>query len=88
MNSEQIQDTVYNWACAHGFTAPYGVLTSSQTNRKGAKYRSVTFGYARTRDYEVQIYNRNFMILRDSSQPYGNIVFKSYNDLQIALDAL
>jgi hypothetical protein len=86
MNSEQIQAQVYNWALNHGFTAPYGVLAGEQVNRNGKKYRGVTFGYARTRDVEVQIYNRNFIVVRDSATT--NQVFKSVDGLQQFLDTL
>lgn len=88
MNSEDIQDAVYGWARAHGFTAPYGVLSSTAKSKTGKSYRSVTFGYARTRDIEVQIYNRNFIILRDSLARGNNTVFKSYTDLMNKLYTL
>lgn len=88
MNSEDIQDAVYGWARAHGFTAPYGVLSSTAKSKAGKSYRSVTFGYARTRDIEVQIYNRNFIILRDSRNRGNNTVFKSYTELMNTLTTL
>lgn len=86
MNSTQIQQDVYNWAISKDFDAPYGVLTGSHTNKKGTKYLSVTFGRARTLDATVEIYNRNFMILRRSS--HGDQVFKSVADLQQTLNTL
>jgi hypothetical protein len=61
------------------FTAPYGILTGKFTNKMGRSYRSVTFGYARTRDFEVQIYGPRFMVLRDSRD--GNTTFGSPADL-------
>lgn len=86
MNSQQIQDRVRDWAQSKQFTAPYGVLTGSHVNPKGTKYLSVTFGRARTLDATVEIYNRNFMILRTSRN--GSQVFKNLNELEQALNLL
>ena len=86
MNSQQVQDQIYQWAVGRNFTAPYGVLTGAHTNSKGRPYLSVTFGRARTLDATVEIYNRGFMILRTSR--HGSEVFKTVADLQQALDAL
>lgn len=85
MNSEQIQSWVYNWACEHGFTAPYGVLTGEHTNSKGRKYRSITFGYARTLDASVDIYNRGFMLFRSSRGE--NQVFNNFDSLKTFLES-
>lgn len=68
------------------FSAPYGILTGSHVNKKGKKYLSITFGRARTLDATVEIYNRNFLILRTSR--FGSQVFKSYTELQPVLDTL
>lgn len=87
MNSQTIQDHIYNWAVTKNFSAPYGVLQGQHVNAKGTKYLSVTFGRARTLDATVEIYNRNFMILRTSREVTGQ-VFKSYQDLKLALDQL
>lgn len=87
MNSQQISDAVYAYACSRSdFTAPYGVLQGEHVNRKGTKFKSVTFGRARTLDATVEIYNRNFMILRCSH--VADRVYKDYNDLKIALEQL
>lgn len=86
MNSEEIQNKIYEWAVGKNFTAPYGILTGSHTNAKGKKYLSVTFGYARTLDATVEIYNRNFMILRLSST--GTQVFKDFESLENALSLI
>lgn len=86
MNSQQIQDQIYQWAIGRNFTAPYGVLRGEHVNKKGVKYKSVTFGRARTLDATVEIYNRSFMILRTSRS--GSEVFKNVADLQQALEAL
>ena len=87
MSSADIQSAVYDWARNRRFTAPYGVLSGTHTNSKGKTYRSITFGYARTRDYEVQIYNRNFIVLRDSFSR-GGLLFKSYDELMTHLETL
>jgi hypothetical protein len=87
MNSEQIQNAVYEWARNNEtLTAPYGVLTSEHVNKKGKPYRSVTFGRARTLDATVEIYNRNFIILKTSRT--GSTVLKSYNELERELEIL
>jgi hypothetical protein len=86
MNSLEIQESIYNWALNHGFTAPYGVLMGEHTNSKGTRYLTVTFGYARTLDATVEIYNRKFMVLRTSL--HGSQVFRDVANLQQTLDAL
>lgn len=80
MNSKNIQDMLYDYIVGRDFNAPYGVLTSEHVNSKGRKYLSVTFGRARTLDATIEIYNRNFMLLRVSNK-YNAEVFKNYNDL-------
>lgn len=87
MNSQEISNSIYTWACQQNFTAPYGVLQGQHVNAKGTKYLSITFGRARTLDATVEIYNRNFMILR-TSREVTRQVFKSYQDLKLALDQL
>ena len=86
MNSQQIQQQIEQWAQAKNFDAPYGILTGSHVNKKGTKYLSVTFGRPRTLDATVEIYNRNFIILRTSKT--GSEIFKNVVDLQQALDKL
>lgn len=86
MNSQQILDTIESWAKSRNFSAPYGILTGEHTNKNGRKYLSITFGRARTLDATVEIYNRNFMILRTSRT--GSEVYKNFQELQTALDAL
>ena len=79
MNSAEIQQEVIDWAMEQNFTAPYGVLDNQVKNQKGTKYLSVTFGYARTLDATVKIFNRNFMIYESSS--HEREVFKDYDNL-------
>ena len=86
MNSQQIQAQVESWAKGKNFTAPYGVLSGQHTNKKGVKFLSVTFGRARTLDATVEIYNRNFMLVRTSR--HGGQVFKTVADMQLFLDTL
>ena len=86
MNSQEIQNSIYEWAKGKNFTAPYGVLTGEYTSKKGTKYRAVTFGRARTLDATVEIYNRNFIILRTSRD--GSEVFNDYVTLMARLEAL
>lgn len=86
MNSQSILDSLAVWAQNQNFSAPYGILTGSHINSKGKKYLSMTFGRARTLDATVEIYNRNFMILRTSR--HGTQIFKSVAELQQVLDTL
>lgn len=81
MNSQEIQFSVYSYLTARGheFDAPYGILQGEHTNKKGTKYKSVTFGRARKLDATVEIYNRNFIVLRTSN--YGSEVFKDAQSL-------
>jgi len=86
VNSQQIQQHVEAWAQAKNFSAPYGILTGEFSSKKGTKYRSVTFGRARTLDATVEIYNRNFLIVRTSR--HGSNVFKNVQDLMNFLELL
>ena len=86
MNSKEIQEHVYNWAMSKNFSAPYGVIMGEHKSKKGTKYLAVTFGRARTLDASVEIYKRNFIVLRTSRN--GSEVFKSVAELQQALDLL
>ena len=87
MNSQQISDAVYAYAKSRSdFTAPYGVLQGEHVNKKGTKFKSVTFGRARKLDATVEIYNRNFMILRCSH--LGDSIYKNYDDLMVAIKEL
>lgn len=81
MNSQQIQFSVYSYLTTrqHEFDAPYGILQGEFINKKNVKFKSVTFGRARTLDATVEIYNRNFMLLRSSR--YGVETFKNHQDL-------
>jgi hypothetical protein len=87
MNSKEIQEKIYNYVVARNdFSAPYGILTGEYTNKKGTKYKCVTFGRCRTLDATVEIYNRNFIILRTNT--FGSQVFKDINELMTVLDTI
>jgi hypothetical protein len=83
MRSAEIQEMIYNWALAQNFTAPYGVLQGQHTNTKGRPYLSVTFGRARTLDVSVDIYNKNFILMR--SNRTGTQVYRSVDSLMSVL---
>lgn len=87
MKSKEIQEAIYNWAIGRDFTAPYGILTSEHLNKKGKRYLSVTFGRCRSLDASVDIYNKNFMILRTSRGDYDG-VYKNYDELMESLQKL
>ena len=85
LHSADIQTMVHDWAVADGgFDAPYGILTGEHTNAKGKKYKSVTFGYTRTMDATVEIYNSNFILFK-CSRMFNPRVFKSADDLMAYL---
>ena len=86
MNSQEILSSIEAWAKSQNFTAPYGILTGSHINKKGVNFLSITFGRARTLDVTVEIYNRNFLILRSSRT--GSQVFKNFSELQLELNQL
>jgi hypothetical protein len=86
MNSREILDSIEAWAHSQNFNAPYGVLTGSHTSKNGRTFLSITFGRARTLDATVEIYNRNFMILRTNR--FGSQVFQTLKDLQQTLNTL
>lgn len=86
MNSQQIQTFLEQWLSSKNFNAPYGILTGSHTSKKGTKFLSITFGRARTLDATIEIYNKNFMILRTSR--HQNQIFKNVAELQQFLDTL
>lgn len=87
MNSTQIQESVYNWARSRkDFTAPYGVLFGEHISKNGTKYKYITFGKARILDATVEIYNRNFIVLRTSST--GREIFKNYESLIKVIELL
>lgn len=80
MHSNEIQEKIYEWAVNKNFNAPYGVLKSSHTSKKGKKYLTVTFGRSRTLDASVDIYNSKFMMLRTSRREHDG-VYKSFEEL-------
>ena len=86
MNSQAIQDHIYNWAVGKNFSAPYGVLSGEHVNKKGRKFLAVTFGRARTLDATVEIYNRNFIILRTSRD--GSEIYNDVATLMAKLESL
>ena len=87
-HSAELQSDIVDWAQVSGFNAPYGVLTGSHvTKTSGRKYLSVTFGRARTLDVSVEIFNRNFILVR-SSRHGGTMTFKNVVDLQEFLESL
>ncbi len=86
MNSSEIQNSIFEWACNRGFTAPYGVLMGEHTNKNGKKYKSVTFGRARTLDATVSIYNRNFITVRTNR--HDTKVFKTPSEAMEFLETL
>jgi hypothetical protein len=87
MNSEAVQEAVYQFLKEHRdyYNAPYGIITGGRTEINmssalhGRRYKSITFGCARTMDAEVRIYNRNFMLLRVNDRK--SEVFKNLPEL-------
>jgi hypothetical protein len=86
MHSNQIQNNIYQWASNSDFSAPYGVLSGSHVNKNGKKFLSVTFGRARTLDVTVEIYNKNFLLVRTNL--HGNRTFRDVVQMQQFLSTL
>jgi hypothetical protein len=86
VNSAALQQAVFDWAQTKGFTAPYGILTGEHKSKSGRKVLSVTFGRARLLDATVEIYNRNFVLVRTSR--HGLQSFKKLPDLKAFLETL
>jgi len=61
---ERVQNDLIEWLRhSQRWTAPYGILDSKSPDHK---YRSVTFGIARTLDAEVRIYSPKYIVLHSS----------------------
>lgn len=86
LNSKAIQEAVYEFCMKNGFTAPYGVLTGEHVSQTGKKYKSVTFGRARSLDATVMIFNRSYMIVKTSC--HGDRTFRTFDDLMAFLKTL
>ena len=86
MNSKDIQEKVYNFCIEKGLDTPYGVLLSDGASKSGKKFLRVTFCRPRTLDATVEIYNRNFIVLK-TSRGY-NQLFRNLDELMIELEKL
>lgn len=86
MNSQSILDTIETWAKGRNFSAPYGILTGNHLSKNGRKYLSITFGRARTLDATVEIYNRNFIIVRTNR--HGSQSFNNFPDMMAFLNTI
>lgn len=63
---EQLQQRLAAWIGTWA-TAPYGVITNLRLRMDGpGKYRSITFGLARTLDAELMIWSEKRLELRSS----------------------
>lgn len=63
---EQLQQRLAAWIGTWA-TAPYGVITNLRLRMDGpGKYRSITFGLARTLDAELMIWSGTRLELRSS----------------------
>lgn len=70
----EVFDSIYAIIRGSNFNAPYGVLDSTGASPSGKKYKSITFGRARTLDAEVRIYGPSFIMIRTSR--HGQQVFR------------
>lgn len=70
----EVFDSIYAAVNDTDFNAPYGVLDGTGVSPSGKKYKSITFGRARTLDAEVRIYGSSFIIIRTSR--HGQQVFR------------
>lgn len=80
---EQTANDLVAWLNADGrWTAPYGVLEGLSSDKR---YRSVTFGKARTLDAEVRIYSPKYLTLRTSHWFTQPVKFESLDALKMQL---
>jgi len=80
---EQTANDLVAWLNADGnWNAPYGVLERISTDKR---YRSVTFGKARTLDAEVRIYSPKYITLRTSHHFREPVKFDSLDNLLMQL---
>lgn len=86
ISSSDLQQRVYDWACEHANTAPYGVIMDQGKSQSGRPYLAVTFGRARTLDAHVQIYSSGWIIVKTNR--LGDRVCRSPEELQQLLDSL
>lgn len=61
---EQIQNDLVDFLNEGNWTAPYGILTGLQATKNGGKYRSITFGRARSLDAEICIFGESYILLK------------------------
>ena len=86
--SQAIAERVSSWLKEQGrFSAPYGIICEfNKPTPTRKKHWIVVFGYARALDATIQIFNRNWIVYRDSRD--GQTVFKSETDLMEKLKSL
>lgn len=82
----ELQARVEAWARTKNFTAPYGILTGEFTSKNGKKFKSVTFGRARTLDASVMIYGPRFVQVQTSR--HGSNIFRTEPELWAFLETL
>ena len=86
IHSKDIQKHILELIRAKDFNAPYGILSGDGLSKKGKKYLHVTFGRARTLDATVEIYNKDFVLIRTNR--HGIIVFDKLDELYEFLNTL
>jgi len=80
---EQTATDLVEWLKNDGsWNAPYGVLEGVSTDKR---FRSVTFGRARTLDAEVRIYSPKYITLRTSHNFKEPVKFDSLDALKMQL---
>lgn len=81
MTVSEIQEALYSWASDRSdiFNAPYGVLTSRESDRGDKQRLTVTFGIARGLDVIVTIYTPRYIEVEDTRN--GNRLFQSFPDM-------
>jgi hypothetical protein len=86
MNSREIIQSLEGWVKSKDFSAPYGVLTGERVSKSGKKCLYITFGRERTLDATVEVYNRNFMVVRTSR--HGSSFYRSLGELNAFINTL
>ena len=86
MTVSEIQEVLYAWATDRIdiFNAPYGILTSRESDNGDKLRLTVTMGIARVLDMTVTIYTPRFIEVVDNRN--GKRTFQSFPDLMDELN--
>ena len=85
MRRRHIVAKIVEYAKERGFTEP---IIGEHVNFKGSHFRSVSFNRSNYLNVTVDVFRKNFFVLRTNYPKYHKVPFKHYNDLFLVLDRL